>query len=213
MNFIDSKLDDYVLRHTSDEPKLLAELNRETHLKVLNPRMLSGHFQGRFLSMISKLIQPKSILEIGTYTGYSALCLLEGLKENGLLTTIDCNVELEDLVKKYIVKADAKDKIDYQIGNAMELIPQINRQFDLIFIDADKKNYISYYNLVFEKLNAGGFILTDNVLWSGKVIQDIKPNDIDTKIILEYNEMVKNDNRVETIILPIRDGIMITRKK
>jgi caffeoyl-CoA O-methyltransferase len=213
MNFIDSKLDDYVLRHTSDEPKLLAELNRETHLKVLNPRMLSGHFQGRFLSMISKLIQPKSILEIGTYTGYSSLCLLEGLKENGLLTTIDCNVELEDLVRSYIAKAEANNKIDYQIGDALKLIPLIDRQFDLIFIDADKKNYISYYNLVFDKLNVGGFILTDNVLWSGKVIQDIKPNDIDTKIILEYNEMVKNDNRVETIILPIRDGIMITRKK
>jgi predicted O-methyltransferase YrrM len=213
VEFIDSKLDDYVCLHTSDEPKLLYELNRETHLKVLQPRMLSGHFQGRLLSMISKLISPENVLEIGTYTAYSTLCLLEGLKENGKITTIDINEELEDIVRKYIDKANAVEKIDYRIGDALEIIPSLNETFDLVFIDADKSNYINYYNLVFDKVKSGGFILTDNVLWSGKVIQELKSDDLDTKIILEFNEMVKNDDRVETILLPIRDGLMLTRKK
>jgi caffeoyl-CoA O-methyltransferase len=213
VEFIDSKLDDYVCIHTSDEPQLLYELNRETHLKVLQPRMLSGHFQGRLLSMISKLISPENVLEIGTYTAYSTLCLLEGLKENGKITTIDINEELEDIVRKYIDKANAVEKIDYRIGDALEIIPSLNKTFDLVFIDADKSNYINYYNLVFDKVKSGGFILTDNVLWSGKVIQELKGDDLDTKIILEFNEMVKNDDRVETILLPIRDGLMLTRKK
>ncbi len=213
MEFIDSKLDDYVCIHTSDEPQLLYELNRETHLKVLQPRMLSGHFQGRLLSMISKLFSPENVLEIGTYTAYSTLCLLEGLKENGKITTIDINEELEDIVRKYIDKANAVEKIDYRIGDALEIIPSLNKTFDLVFIDADKSNYINYYNLVFDKVKSGGFILTDNVLWSGKVIQELKSDDLDTKIILEFNEMVKNDDRVETILLPIRDGLMLTRKK
>ncbi len=213
MEFIDSRLDDYVCLHTSDEPQILYELNRETHLKVLQPRMLSGHFQGRLLSMISKLISPSNILEIGTYTAYSTLCLLEGLKENGEITTIDINEELEDIVRKYISKADAEKKINYLIGDATEIIPTLNQEFDLVFIDADKTNYVNYYNLVFDKVKSGGFILTDNVLWSGKVIQPLKMDDLDTKIILEFNEMVKNDSRVETILLPIRDGLMLTRKK
>jgi caffeoyl-CoA O-methyltransferase len=213
VEFIDSKLDDYVCLHTSDEPQILYELNRETHLKVLQPRMLSGHFQGRLLSMISKLISPTNILEIGTYTAYSTLCLLEGLNKNGKITTIDINEELEDIVRKYISKAEAEQKIDYQIGDAIEIIPTLNQEFDLVFIDADKTNYVNYYNLVFDKVKSGGFILTDNVLWSGKVIQPLKKDDLDTKIILEFNEMVKNDDRVETILLPIRDGLMLTRKK
>lgn len=213
MEFIDSKLDDYVCVHTSDEPHLLYELNRETHLKVLQPRMLSGHFQGRLLSMISKLISPENVLEIGTYTAYSTLCLLEGLKDNGKIITIDINEELEDIVRKYIEKSGAKEKIDYRIGDALEIIPSINATFDLIFIDADKSNYINYYNLVFDKVKSGGFILIDNVLWSGKVIQELKSDDLDTKIIVDFNEMVKNDSRVETILLPIRDGLMLTRKK
>jgi caffeoyl-CoA O-methyltransferase len=213
MEFIDAKLDDYVVRHTSDEPALLQELNRETNLKILQPRMLSGHFQGRLLSMLSKLIQPSSILEIGTYTGYSALCFVEGLKEGGKLITMDVNAELEDIVRKYITKANATNQIDYRIGDAIKMIPELQETFDLVFIDADKANYINYYNLVFDKVRPGGYILTDNVLWSGKVIEALKPNDKDTAIILEFNEMIKNDPRVETILLPIRDGLMLTRKK
>ncbi|MES2589076.1 MAG: class I SAM-dependent methyltransferase [Bacteroidota bacterium] len=213
MEFIDSKLDEYVCSHTSDESELLYDLNRETHLQVLNPRMLSGHFQGRFLSMISKMIQPKNILEIGTYTGYSCLCLLEGLASTGKITTIDCNEELEDIVRKYIDKAQANTKINYLIGDAMEIVPNLNEEFDLVFIDADKNNYVNYFNLVIDKVKSGGFILTDNVLWSGKVLEELKPNDLDTKAILEFNSLMKNDPRVETILLPIRDGLMITRKK
>lgn len=212
MEFIDQKLDDYVCNHTSDEPELLYELNRETNLNILYPRMLSGHFQGRFLSMISKMIRPKNVLEIGTYTGYSSLCILEGLAENGKITTIDCNEELEDIVRDYIEKAKAIEKIEYLIGDAMQIIPSLKEEYDLIFIDADKENYVNYYHLVFDKLKAGGFIITDNVLWSGKVIKELKPDDLDTKIIIEFNDLMKNDPRVETILLPIRDGLMITRK-
>lgn len=213
MEFIAAELDDYVCRHSSDEPPLLQELNRETHLKVLQPRMLSGHFQGRLLSMISKLVRPEKILEIGTYTGYSALCFAEGLSENGKLITIDVNEELEPMVRKYIDKSPYKQQIDYRIGDAMTLVPQLEDGFDLVFIDADKQNYLNYYKLVFDKVKPGGLILTDNVLWSGKVVQEVKPNDKETKIILEFNEFVKNDPRAETVLLPIRDGIMLTRKK
>lgn len=212
MEFIDSKLDDYVVNHTSNEPELLKNLNRETNLKVLQPRMLSGHFQGRLLSMLSKLIRPTTILEIGTYTGYSALCFLEGLTTDGKIITIDINEELEDLVRSYFSKAENGRQIDYRIGNAMDIIPELNETFDLVFIDADKSNYLNYYKLVFDQVKSGGYILTDNVLWSGKVIQEVKANDLDTKSILEFNEFVKNDERVETIMLPIRDGLMLTRK-
>ncbi|MGV3632695.1 MAG: O-methyltransferase [Bacteroidota bacterium] len=213
MEFIAAELDDYVCRHSSDEPAILQELNRETHLKVLQPRMLSGHFQGRLLSMISKLVCPKRILEIGTYTGYSALCFAEGLAENGRLITIDVNEELEPMVRRYFDKSAYKEQIDYRIGDAMQLIPQLGENFDLVFIDADKQNYLNYYKLIFDKVKPGGLILTDNVLWSGKVVQEVKPNDKETKIILEFNEFVKNDPRAETILLPVRDGIMLTRKK
>ncbi len=213
MEFISAELDDYVCRHSSDEPALLQELNRETHLKVLQPRMLSGHFQGRVLSMISKLLRPEKILEIGTYTGYSALCFAEGLAENGRLITIDVNEELEPMVRRYFERSPYKDRIDYRVGDAMQLIPELGEGFDLVFIDADKQNYLNYYRLVFDLVKPGGVILTDNVLWSGKVVQELKANDRETRIILEFNDFVKKDPRAETVLLPIRDGIMLTRKK
>ena len=213
MEFIDQKLDDYVCLHTTEEDDLLKELNRQTHLKVLQPRMLSGHFQGRFLSMISKMIQPNSILEIGTYTGYSALCLAEGLKKGGKLTTIDKNAELEEFVRNFFEKSAYSENIEYVIADAMEYIPSINQSFDLVFIDADKGNYLNYYKLVIDMIPSGGYILADNVLWSGKVIDEKSMNDKDTKAIMEFNQFVMNDYRVENVLLPIRDGLFLIRKK
>jgi predicted O-methyltransferase YrrM len=213
MEFIDQKLDDYVCLHTTEEDDLLKELNRQTHLKVLQPRMLSGHFQGRFLSMISKMIQPTSILEIGTYTGYSALCLAEGLKKGGKLTTIDKNAELEAFVRNFFEKSAYSENIEYVIADAMEYIPSINQSFDLVFIDADKGNYLNYYKLVIDMIPSGGYILADNVLWSGKVIDEKSMNDKDTKAIMEFNQFVMNDYRVENVLLPIRDGLFLMRKK
>lgn len=213
MNFLPDLIDDYAVKHSQNEPKLLQELSRETWQKVLNPRMLSGAFQGRVLSMISKLIQPKSILEIGTYTGYSALCLAEGLHEDGFLYTIDKNEELEELQSKYFEKSGFQSKIKQYVGNAIEIIPTINSTFDLVFIDADKSNYLNYFDLIIGKMNKGGVILSDNVLWSGKVVEDLNPKDIDTKILLEYNTLLKEDLRLETVLLPIRDGLTITRIK
>ena len=213
MEFIDQKLDDYVCLHTTEEDDLLKELNRQTHLKVLQPRMLSGHFQGRFLSMISKMIQPISILEIGTYTGYSALCLAEGLKTGGKLTTIDKNLELEEFVRNFFEKSAYSENIEFVIADAMEYIPSINQSFDLVFIDADKGNYLNYYKLVIDMIPSGGYILADNVLWSGKVIDEKSMNDKDTKAIMEFNQFVMNDYRVENVLLPIRDGLFLLRKK
>lgn len=213
MEFIDQKLDDYVCLHTTEEDDLLKELNRQTHLKVLQPRMLSGHFQGRFLSMISKMIQPTSILEIGTYTGYSALCLAEGLKKGGKLTTIDKNPELEEFVRNFFKKSAYNENIEFVIADAMEYIPSINQSFDLVFIDADKGNYLNYYKLVIDMIPSGGYILADNVLWSGKVIDEKSMNDKDTKAIMEFNQFVMNDYRVENVLLPIRDGLFLMRKK
>lgn len=213
MEFISEELDDYICRHTEAEPALLYELNRETNLKVLQPRMLSGHFQGRFLSMLSRLLKPANVLEIGTYTGYSALCFLEGLAPGGKITTIDINAELEDIVRKYIAKAGAEKQIDYLIGDARDLIPQLPGEFDFVFIDADKENYLTYYEMIVDRVKPGGIILTDNVLWSGKVLEELKPNDNDTREIIAYNERVNKDPRVESILLPIRDGLMLTRKK
>ena len=213
MEFIDQKLDDYVCLHTTKEDDLLKELNRQTHLKVLQPRMLSGHFQGRFLSMISKMIQPTSILEIGTYTGYSALCLAEGLKTGGKLTTIDKNLELEEFVRNFFEKSAYSENIEFVIADAMEYIPSINQSFDLVFIDADKGNYLNYYKLVIDMIPSGGYILADNVLWSGKVIDEKSMNDKDTKAIMEFNQFVMNDYRVENVLLPIRDGLFLIRKK
>ena len=213
MEFIDQKLDDYVCAHTENEPEVLNELNRKTHLTVLRSRMLSGHFQGRLLSMISQMIQPERILEIGTYTGYSAICLTEGLTENGKLTTMDINEELEDITREFIKKANLENKIEYLIGDAMHIVPQLDELFDLVFIDADKKNYCNYYHLVFDKVKSGGYILADNVLWSGKVVEDYEALDSETKIIMDYNKMVHEDPRVQEILLPIRDGLMLARKR
>lgn len=213
MEFIDSKLDEYIQKHTSLESDLLQELNRETYLKVLQPRMLSGPYQGRLLSMLSKMIHPKRILEIGTYTGYSALCLAEGLSEEGKLITLDINPELEDFVRSFFNRSEYARKIDFRIGNALEVIPGLNEEFDLVFIDADKENYLNYYHLVLDKIKSGGYIFTDNVLWSGKVLQELSLKDTETRAIVEYNNYLMNDSRVENILLPVRDGIMLTRKK
>ncbi|MCO5268425.1 MAG: class I SAM-dependent methyltransferase [Brumimicrobium sp.] len=213
MSFIDEKIEEYTEEHISKESDVLYELNRKTHLRLANPRMLSGHYQGRLLSMISKFIHPKNILEIGTYTGYSALCLAEGLQKDGQLITLDVNYELEDFIQEYIEKAGMTDKIQLIIGNALEIIPTLSQQFDLVFIDADKANYIHYYNLAIDIIPSGGVIIADNILWSGKVVEEVKSNDSDTKILKEFNKIVQQDERVENILLPIRDGLMIIRKK
>jgi len=213
VHFLPQKIDDYVVAHSEQEPKLLQELSRETWQRVLNPRMLSGAFQGRVLAMIAKLVAPKSILEIGTYTGYSALCLAEGLLEDGILYTIDKNEELEELQTKYFEKSAYKGRIKQYVGNAIEIIPEIDKNFDLVFIDADKSNYPNYFNLIIDKMNPGGIILSDNVLWSGKVVEELNPKDIDTKMLLEYNKLLKEDQRIETVLLPIRDGLTVSRVK
>jgi caffeoyl-CoA O-methyltransferase len=212
MEFISEELDNYCVNHTSEENNLLKELNRSTHLNILQPRMLSGHFQGRFLAMLSQMIKPNRILEIGTYTGYSALCLAEGLDEKGKLITIDINEELESFVNAYFEKSAFKDKIEYKIGDANKIIPNLNELFDIVFIDADKQNYLNYYHLVFDKVKQGGYIISDNVLWSGKVTDETK-RDKDTVLLREFNQMIQNDLRVENILLPIRDGLMVARKK
>lgn len=213
MNFLPEILEAYATDHTSPESEVLAELNRETHAKVLYPRMLSGHLQGRFLTMISQMIRPGRILEIGTYTGYSAICMAPGLKENGLIHTIDINDELGPMVKKYIEKAGFSDKIQCHYGSGLDIIPTLDEKFDLVFIDADKENYKAYYQLVFDKVNPGGFIIADNVLWSGKVLKKEDTLDPETKALADYNEFIRQDNRVENILLPLRDGLMIARKK
>ncbi len=212
MHFIPEKLDDYVVAHSENEPELLQLLNRETYQKILQPRMLSGHYQGRVLSIISKLVNPKNILEIGTYTGYSALCLAEGMQKEGVLHTIDVNEELYDFQRKYFDKSGYGNQIVQHLGNALEIIPDLDVTFDLIFIDADKDNYPNYFNIIIDKLNTGGIILSDNVLWSGKVIEELKVDDISTKALLKYNKLLKEDPRLETVILPIRDGLTISRK-
>jgi caffeoyl-CoA O-methyltransferase len=211
MHFISNELEHYIENHSQNEPSLLAALNKETYQKILLPRMLSGHFQGRVLSMIAKLVQPKNILEIGTYTGYATLCLCEGMQVNGQLHTIDIKEELIDFQRKYFDKSPWGNQIFQHLGEAITIIPQLNLNFDLVFIDADKENYINYFNLVLPKMNKGGVILSDNVLWSGKVIQPLKPNDISTKILLEYNKLLKEDPRIETVLLPIRDGLTVSR--
>jgi predicted O-methyltransferase YrrM len=211
MHFISQELEDYIEQHSQNEPELLVQLNRETYQKVLQPRMLSGHFQGRVLSMLSKLIRPATILEIGTYTGYSALCLCEGLQENGILHTIDIKEELVDFQRKYFDKSPWGNQIIQHLGDALDSIPTLDLKFDLVFIDADKDNYINYFHLIVPMMNKGGIILSDNVLWSGKVLEEVKENDLTTKILLEYNQLLKNDPRVETVLLPIRDGLTVSR--
>ncbi|UFH36738.1 O-methyltransferase [Flavobacterium acetivorans] len=211
MHFISQELEDYIEQHSQKEPELLAALNKETYQKILLPRMLSGHFQGRVLSMLAKLIRPLNILEIGTYTGYSALCLCEGMQENGQLHTIDIKEELIDFQRKHFDKSPWGNQIVQHLGTAIDIIPTLDLKFDLVFIDADKENYINYFELIVPKMNKGGVILSDNVLWSGKVLEPLQKNDLSTKILLEYNKLLVNDPRVETVLLPIRDGLTVSR--
>lgn len=211
MHFISQELEDYIEQHSEKEPALLAALNKETYQKILLPRMLSGHFQGRVLSMLSKLIRPVNILEIGTYTGYSALCLCEGMQENGQLHTIDIKEELVDFQRKHFDKSPWGKQIFQQLGEAVDIIPTLDIKFDLVFIDADKENYLNYFELILPKMNKGGIILSDNVLWSGKVLEPLNPKDLSTKILLEYNQLLATDPRVETVLLPIRDGLTVSR--
>ncbi len=211
MHFISQELEDYIEQHSEQEPQHLAALNKETYQKILLPRMLSGHFQGRVLSMLSKLIRPVNILEIGTYTGYSALCLCEGIQENGQLHTIDIKEELIDFQRKHFDKSPWGKQIVQHLGEAIDIIPSLDLKFDLIFIDADRENYITYFEMIVPKMNKGGIILSDNVLWSGKVLEPLQKNDLSTKILLEYNQLLKNDPRVETVLLPIRDGLTVSR--
>ncbi|WP_299901552.1 O-methyltransferase [uncultured Aquimarina sp.] len=211
MHFIPEALDTYVVNHTEKEPELLERLTRETYQKILQPRMLSGPYQGRVLSMLSKLISPKHILEIGTYTGYSALCLAEGMKKEGVLHTIDINEELEDFQRKYFDLSPYGHQIYQHIGNATEIIPSLNIKFDLVFIDADKPNYPKYFELIIDKMNPGGIILSDNVLWSGKVVEEVAKDDLSTNALLTYNKLLVEDKRIETVLLPIRDGLTISR--
>ena len=211
MHFISDDLQTYVTNHSENEPLLLAQLDKETHQKILQPRMLSGHFQGRFLSLLSKLIRPQHILEVGTYTGYAALCLAEGLQENGTLDTIEINEELVTIQNKYFQLSPWRQQITNHLGDALKIIPTLNKKFDLVFIDADKENYINYFNLIVPMMSRGGIILSDNVLWSGKVLEQVSAKDESTKILLEYNKLLKNDNRIETVLLPIRDGLTVSR--
>jgi caffeoyl-CoA O-methyltransferase len=214
MDFLSPELQQYISRHTSPEPPLLSQLNRETHTKVMKPRMLSGHVQGRFLALLSQMIKPKQVLEIGTYTGYSAICLAEGLAPGGLVHTIDVNEELEDMVRDYLSRAGLTEKVRYYLGPALQLIPTLDFSFDLVFIDADKINNALYYEMVLDKVVPGGFILVDNVLWSGKVAQQTnKKIDADTQSILDFNARIQADDRVENLLLPLRDGLMMIRKK
>jgi|TARA_B110000263_G_scaffold161168_1_gene140133 predicted O-methyltransferase YrrM len=209
--FINKDILDYVELNSQQEPTLLKELNKETHLKILNPRMLCSSYQGRVLSIISKIIKPKKVLEIGTYTGYSALCIAEGLDKNGIIHTIDINEELKEIQNKYFKKSGFENQIHQHIGNAIEIIPKINECFDFVYLDADKENYDKYFDLVIDKIVSGGVLISDNVLWSGKVLNN-KNKDLITQKLIEFNQLVKKDKRLDTIILPIRDGISICRK-
>lgn len=212
MKLLEDKIDQYAQLFSTPENEVLAALNRETHLKIMIPQMLSGHIQGNFLKMISYMLQPSSVLEIGTFTGYSAICFAEGLKENGVVHTIDINAELEDICAKYFKLSGFENKIKHHIGAALDIIPTLNESFDLVFIDADKINYANYYDLVFDKVRKGGFIIADNVLWSGKVTEEIKPSDKDTLALHAYNQKIQADKRVENFLVPIRDGLMVAKK-
>jgi len=209
---LSNELNQYIEDHTSSEDEVLYELQRQTNLKILYPRMISGSVQGKFLEMISYMIQPKNVLEVGTYTGYSAICFAKGLSKTGQLHTIELNPELCDFASKYFKKAGVSEKIVQHIGNALDIIPQLDKQWDLVFLDADKENYLNYYKLVFEKVRKGGFILADNVLWDGKVLNPTANSDKETKGIVEFNNFIKNDDRVENLLLSLRDGVMVLRK-
>lgn len=212
INFIDDNILNYSISKSEKESKLLNDLYRETYLKVLNPRMISGHYQGRILSLISKIISPKKILEIGTYTGYSAICLCEGMDNDGVLHTIDNNKELVEIQNKYFKKANLKDKIIQHSGDAKNIIPSLDEEFDIVFIDADKESYPEYYDLIINKVRSGGIIIADNILWSGKILEKVEKDDQATKSIIEFNNKIIKDDRVKNIILPIRDGLNIVRK-
>ena len=212
MEFIEKELQAYVEAHTSPEDKLLQQISRDTHAYILMPRMLSGHLQGRLLSMLAHMIKPRAVLEIGTYTGYSALCMAEGLSPQGVLHTIDINEELEDRVRGYFNQSAWAGNIQYHIGNAIEVVPQLKQSWDLVFIDADKRNYLAYYNLVIDQMAKGGYLIADNVLWSGKVAQ-ANATDKDTEALRIFNRKIQEDERVENVLLPVRDGLMIIRKK
>ena len=213
MDYINDNITQYAENHSQEEPELLREIHRETHQKILQPRMMSGHLQGRFLSLLSHIVQPKNILEIGTYTGYATLCLAEGLIESGTIHTIEINEELFDFTKKYFDKSTYKNKILSHHGDAKKIIPTLNFEFDLVFIDADKSNYSYYFDLILPKLSPGGLIIADNVLWGGKVLQkSLHKRDIETMELKKFNEKVKAEKKVKTLLLPIRDGLMICRK-
>jgi len=211
MSLINDDLQELLLNYCEPENELLQNIDRETNLKVLMPRMLSGHYQGRVLSMLSKMVSPKRILEIGTFTGYATICLAEGLTSDGLIYTLDINAELEDMVRSNFSKSEHKDKIKYLLGDATETVAELNEVFDLVFIDADKKNNGLYYDLVFDRLRSGGIIIVDNVLWSGKVLHE--KQDKDTRNITSFNDKIAADERVEKLILPVRDGLFVIRKK
>lgn len=213
MEFLPEEIDQYCQRFTEDESRLLAELNRFTHANVLQPRMLAGHLQGRVLSMLSHMIQPRLILEIGTYTGYSALCWAEGLYKGGTLHTIELNDELESKIEAFINRSDYAANIKLHIGNALDIIPSIEGEFDVVYIDADKENYSAYFDLVIDRVCQGGYIIADNVLWSGKITTPVDQMDVETKCLYDYSEKIQKDERVQNVLFPIRDGLMIARKK
>lgn len=213
MEIINQKIEQYIEISSTDEPILLQELNKETWQKVLNPKMLSGSYQGRILSLLSKIKQPNAILEIGTYTGYATLCLAEGLTKNGIIHTIDNNEELQSIQLKYFNKSAYKNQIKQHLGNALEIIPTLDLKFDIVFIDADKINYANYFHAVIQKMNSGGLIISDNVLWKGKVVEPITIKDKDTPALVAYNKLIKEDPRIETVLLPIRDGLTVSRVK
>lgn len=212
MHFLPEEIDQYSAEHTSKESDLLYRLNRETNLKVLQPRMLSGHIQGRMLSMMTSMIRPQLVVEIGTYTGYSALCMAEGLKENGKIITYEIDPEVAEFALDFIRNSKYKDQVEIHVGNAMELLDEVSEPIDLVFIDADKSNYINYLEKVYPKLKIGGYIFADNVLWSGKVVHPAKEKDIDTQVLQEFNRIVTEDERFENVLMPVRDGLMIARK-
>ncbi len=210
---INVKLEQYILEHIEKEPEVLRELFRETHVNIYHPRMLSGHLQGRVLKMLCEMIRPRNILEIGTYTGYSAICFAEALDGNGKIHTIEINDELEEFIRFYLKKAGVENKVQLYFGDALKIIPSINTEFDLVFIDGDKKQYSEYYTSVFNKVKKGGYIFVDNVLWDGKVMDEISKQDEQTRAIIEFNTLIRNDTKVENVLFPIRDGMMIIRKK
>jgi len=213
MHFLSTQLETYIADSSQEEPEILKALTRETHLKVLQPRMLTGHFQGRVLSLLSKIINPKYILEIGTYTGYSALCLAEGLQKKGELHTVDVNAELYAIQRKYFDQSDYGKQLFPHTGDALEIVPKLNHTFDLIFIDAEKKDYLNYLDAILPKTKSGTVILSDNVLWSGKVIEELDSKDQTTRLLLEYNKKLATHPLLETVLLPIRDGLTLSRVK